>query len=99
DCDPRRWIGTSQVEEDVLTASTVALAHAMLDRPGESPREGDALPLAWHWFFFRPSARQRELGPDGHPRGGQGGGFQPPADLPRRMWASGRLDVRERLRI
>ena len=39
--------------------------------------------------FFLPEARQSTLSADGHPTRG---GFLPPVDLPRRMWAGGRLD-------
>ena len=52
-------------------------------------------PLA-HWLFFLPLARQSTLGPDGHP---QRGGFLPPIDLPRRMWAGGRLQFLQPLRV
>ena len=44
--------------------------------------------MPWHWMAFLPDARQSMLGDDGHPRRG---GFLPPVELPRRMWAAGRL--------
>jgi 3-methylfumaryl-CoA hydratase len=47
------------------------------------------LPPLWHWTLFQDWAPADGLGPDGHPRRG---GFLPPVhDLPRRMWAGGRL--------
>ena len=61
---------------------------ASLDRDDPRPAVGTALPPLWHWLYFLPQARQSEIGPDGHPRRG---GFLPPAPLPRRMWAGGRL--------
>ena len=55
------------------------------------------MPPLWHWLYFLPLARQREIGPDGHP---QRGGFLPPVPLPRRMWAGGRLQFdRSPLRV
>ncbi len=48
-----------------------------------------ALPPLWHWMLFADWAPASALGPDGHPRRG---GFLPPVhDLPRRMWAGGRV--------
>lgn len=61
--------------------------HGLLDAPDPLPEPGDPLPPLWHWLTFLPSAPQREMGDDGHPRLG---GFMPPTDLPRRMFAGGR---------
>src|SRR5579862_1470604 len=49
---------------------------------------GDPLPPGWQWLFFNPAVRRSALGSDGHPRRG---GFLPPIDLPRRMWAGSRV--------
>ena len=47
------------------------------------------LPPLWHWMLFADWAPASQLGPDGHPKRG---GFLPPVhDLPRRMWAGGRV--------
>ncbi len=56
---------------------------------------GSPLPPLWHWFFFLPRVAQSRLGPDGHP---ERGGFMPPIDLPRRMFA-GRARALRPLRI
>lgn len=82
------WEGREEVAHDVASAATVAMLHAMLDRAGPSPAEGDPLPPGWHWAFFAPRAPQSQLDEDGHP---QRGAFLPPVPLPRRMWAGGRL--------
>ena len=53
------------------------------------------LPLLWHWTLFQDWVTPDAIGPDGHPRRG---GFLPPLqDLPRRMWAGGRVRVRDTL--
>ena len=53
------------------------------------PTPERTLPPLWHWALFQDWVAPGELGPDGHPRRG---GFLPPVhDLPRRMWAGGRL--------
>jgi hydroxyacyl-ACP dehydratase HTD2-like protein with hotdog domain len=47
------------------------------------------LPALWHWTLFQDWLPPAALGPDGHPKRG---GFLPPLhDLPRRMWAGGRV--------
>ena len=53
-----------------------------------APQHGDALPPGWQWLFFNPAVRRNALGVDGHP---QRGGFLPPIELPRRMWAGSRI--------
>jgi 3-methylfumaryl-CoA hydratase len=74
----------------------VAGLSATLDRDDPPPRTGDALPAGWHWLYFLDVKRASELGPDGHPKRG---GFLPPVPLPRRMWAGGRIEFIEQLKI
>lgn len=93
--DVGAWLGRRESSEDQLTLAPAAALAATLDR-AEMPREGDELPLLWHWLYFLPKVRQSELGPDGHPARG---GFLPPVTLPRRMWAAGRVTVHRTLVI
>ncbi|MDE2362693.1 MAG: MaoC family dehydratase N-terminal domain-containing protein [Hyphomicrobiales bacterium] len=90
------WKGRQEVLEDVVAAAPVAGLSATLDRDDSAPRAGDPLPPLWHWLYFLPAARQSQLGPDGHPKRG---GFLPPVELPRRMWAGGRLKFGAPLRV
>jgi 3-methylfumaryl-CoA hydratase len=83
----RQWVGRSEQTSDRIARAQIVALGATLDRR-EFPNEGDLLPPLWHWLFFQPTAKQSELGVDGHPRRG---GFLPPVSLPRRMWAGGRL--------
>ena len=92
----RSWEGRSETLHDEITAAPVRNLSATLDRDDPAPAAGTALPPLWHWLYFLPSARQSELGPDGHPRRG---GFLPPVPLPRRMWAGGRLQWDAPLRV
>lgn len=85
------WIGRSEEATDEVTATPIAALAATLDI-GTPPTE---LPPLWHWLYFLPLHRQSELGPDGHAKRG---GFLPPVDLPRRMWAGGRLEFHRPLR-
>lgn len=92
----RQWIGKTETRQDVVTAAPVAGLAATLDMERDDPQSGDLLPPLWHWLYFLPFHRQSELGPDGHARRG---GFLPPVDLPRRMWAGGRLEFHHPLRV
>jgi 3-methylfumaryl-CoA hydratase len=94
--DFRAWIGRTEQRRDAITAAPLAALSATLDRDDPAPEPGSAVPPLWHWLYFLPMARQSELGPDGHPRRG---GFLPPVELPRRMWAGGRLRFERPLRV
>lgn len=81
------WIGREEVRSDQLHTSTVASLAATLNV--EWPlKPGEALPPGWQWLFFNPIVSRSELGIDGHPARG---GFLPPIELPRRMWAGSRI--------
>ena len=90
------WIGRTESRADVITAWPIAALNATLDYEAAEPAAGDAVPPGWHWLYFLESKRAGELGHDGHPRRG---GFLPPVALPRRMWAGGRIEFRQPLRI
>ena len=92
----RDWIGRQESRADNLTATPVAALAATLDRDDPLPQAGTALPPLWHWIYFTPLTRHSELGVDGHAKRG---GFLPPVPLPRRMWAGGRLDFLQPLRV
>lgn len=92
----RDWIGRQESRTDNLTATPVAALAATLDRDDPLPQAGTALPPLWHWLYFTPLTRHSELGVDGHAKRG---GFLPPVPLPRRMWAGGRLDFLQPLRV
>ena len=92
----RDWIGRTERRSDTATATPVAALAATLDRDDRPPLPGTDLPPLWHWLYFLPLAPQHEIGPDGHP---QRGGFLPPVPLPRRMWAGGRLQFHQPLRV
>ncbi len=83
----RTWIGKTEILHDTVTPVPVQALSATLDRDDALPQAGDVLPLLWHWLYFLPIAPAHMIGPDGHPRRG---GFLPPVELPRRMWAGGR---------
>ncbi len=92
----RDWIGRTETYADLVTATPLAALSATLDRDDARPVSGGEVPPLWHWVYFAPLAKARDLGPDGHPKRG---GFLPPIPLPRRMWAGSRLTFSRALRV
>lgn len=90
------WIGRKESTVDVARAWPVAALAATFDRGDPEPKEGDAIPLGWNWLYFLEKTRASDLANDGHPKRG---GFLPPVELPRRMWAGGRIEFRRALRV
>jgi 3-methylfumaryl-CoA hydratase len=90
------WVGRTQTTEDQITATPIAALSATLDRDAARPAAGTPIPALWHWLYFLPLAPQSEIGPDGHAKRG---GFLPPVDLPRRMWAASQLRFDQPLRV
>ena len=85
------WLDKTETLTDDITAFPLRALAATLDR--EAP--DSAVPPLWHWLYFLPVSPLSEAGPDGHPKRG---GFLPPVELPRRMWAGGRLTFHAPLR-
>lgn len=86
--DLQNWVGKKEQREDYsypLPAKALALT---LNDTEFSAKEGQPLPELWYWLYFLPLVSMHEVGPDGHPKRG---GFLPPIELERRMWASGQL--------
>ena len=90
------WVGRQEVREDLLHATPVQALAATLDHEPTPVLEGTPLPPLWHWLYFLPLHRARDIGPDGHARRG---GFLPPVPLPRRMWAGSRFEFHTPLRV
>jgi 3-methylfumaryl-CoA hydratase len=82
------WIGRVDVRTDVLRAHLGAELLGVLGLPDDADQSGRG-PGGIHWLLFDRFLPADELSEDGHPRRG---GFLPPVDLPRRMWAGGELE-------
>jgi 3-methylfumaryl-CoA hydratase len=81
------WIGREEDKVERIHASVVSAMAATMDLDS-ALEAGAPLPPGWQWLFFNPAVRGSALGVDGHPKRG---GFLPPIELPRRMWAGSRL--------
>ena len=92
----RRWIGNKQSHSDTASSWPVGALAATLDRHDPLPAPGTEIPPGWHWVYFLETLPASELGPDGHEKKG---GFLPPVELPRRMWAGGRIEFRAPVRV
>ncbi len=75
-----KWLGSNEVKSDTISKAAVTRFQATLDT---SPVEG--VPQGFHWCLCLPDIATEDLGLDGHP---PKGGFLPPINLPRRMWAA-----------
>lgn len=91
-----QWAGRVQHDSDTATAAPARLLAATLDREEIDFAEGGTLPPVWHWLYFLPVVRTRDMASDGHP---PRGGFLPPVELPRRMRAGGAFRFEKPIRI
>jgi 3-methylfumaryl-CoA hydratase len=91
------WIGREERREDRIDPGHFERWLATLDR--EAPK-GGTVPQAFHWCLCTPDAPTARLGPDGHPlRDDSPDSFLPPVPLPRRMWASSKVEFLAPLRV
>lgn len=94
--DLRSWIGRTDARADQVTPAPIAALAATLDRDEPFPEAGDPLPPLWHWLYFLPIHRASDIGSDGH---AERGGFLPPVQLPRRMFAGARFWFNRPIRV
>lgn len=88
--DWQAWIGRTEARNDAVSDGLVARWCATLDRVVP---QGDAVPQGLHWCLCLPDAPTAGLGLDGHPqRDDSPDSFLPPVPLPRRMWASSKVE-------
>ncbi len=84
----KSWIGRTETTEDIASPVPLAGLAALLDHETPPWPDGEVPPLG-HWLYFLNRARQSDIDVDGHPKRG---GFLPPIELPRRMWAGSRIE-------
>jgi 3-methylfumaryl-CoA hydratase len=83
------WIGREVRASDRLDESLAARWLATFDLPRPRPA---IMPLGIHFALCTPDAPTANLGEDGHPaRDNSADSFLPPFPMPRRMWASSKM--------
>ncbi|MEU1517478.1 MaoC family dehydratase N-terminal domain-containing protein [Streptomyces sp. NPDC005811] len=90
------WRPGPVTDKDPLPPGPAAALSALLDLPGPAAAVGEPLPPLWQWLYFLHWPPQRALGPDGHLRDAR---FLPPIPGRRRMFAGGRCEIHEPLRL
>ncbi|WP_207538055.1 HTD2 family dehydratase [Sabulicella rubraurantiaca] len=90
------WLGRSWTVEDDVTPATMRRIAAMLDMDPDAFPRGAEVPAHWFSLFCAESARQGEIGADGHPAPGV---VLPPIPLPRRMGAGRRVQLEGGFRV
>lgn len=78
------WTPIVETATENIDLTQVRKFANVLDIDEATFEDGSALPSMWHWLFFLHRAPTARIGPDGHP---QRGGFFPPVELQRRMFA------------
>lgn len=96
DMDFSGWIGKSETEHGVVSAYPADYFTLTLDREDPPFAAGDALPPAWHYFYFHELVALAATGEDGHRAKGD---FMPPLPFPRRMWAGSKMRFESPIRI
>jgi 3-methylfumaryl-CoA hydratase len=91
------WIGREELRSDRVDAGHAARWLATLDRDASVDA---AVPQGFHFCLCLPDAPTARLGGDGHPQRDESpASFLPPVPLPRRMWASSKIEFIAPLRL
>src|SRR5690606_35660313 len=90
------WEPHTVTTEEYLDPAPVAALQALLDTRDKPVGAGDPLPPLWHWVALPRWPESSSIGPDGYP---VRGGFLPPVELPRRMFAGGDVEFAGELAI
>src|SRR5215475_7419615 len=86
--DVTAWIGKTETRTGVLGGRLGSELYGVLGL-AECSDLASLPPYGVHWLLFDEFVPADQVGTDGHARRG---GFLPPIELPRRMWAGGRLE-------
>ncbi len=92
----RDWLGHVRITHDDVSPSMLRRIAATLDQDPDAYPRGTLLPPHWFSMFCCESAKQSDIGPDGHPNKGV---ILPPIPLPRRMGAGRRVRIPGELRV
>ena len=84
------WTPTVETATETIDLTQVRKFANVLDIDEATFEDGSELPPMWHWLFFLHRAPTAKIGPDGHP---ERGGFFPPVELQRRIFAGERATI------
>lgn len=88
--DWQAWVGREERRRDRVDPGLLTRWLATLDRNATEP---GPVPQGLHWCLCLPDALTADLAEDGHPRRtDRRASFLPPVPLPRRMWASSKVE-------
>ena len=90
------WTPVVETVTENIDLTQVRKFASVLDLDEAEFGDGAPLPPMWHWLFFLHRAPTARIGPDGHPARG---GFFPPVELQRRMFAGEQATFHAPLRI
>ena len=90
------WTPAVETVTEIVDLTQVQKFAGVLDLDETAFEDGADLPPMWHWLFFLHRAPTARIGPDGHPLRG---GFFPPVELQRRMFAGEQTKFHAPLRI
>lgn len=90
------WVGRKISVTDYIDNKSVKALAFTLNYRDYKVLEGNKLPELWFWIYFLPIVITSDIGKDGHPKRG---GFLPPVELGRRMWAGSRINFKSDLFI
>ncbi len=82
------WTPIVETATETVDLTQVRKFANVLDIDETTFEDGGELPSMWHWLFFLHRAPTAKIGFDGHP---ERGGFFPPVELQRRMFAGERV--------
>jgi 3-methylfumaryl-CoA hydratase len=90
------WLGRTRKDEDEIALGAVERMAATLDQDPAKFRRGGVMPESWYAILFGTTARESDIGSDGHPETGD---FMPPLQGTRRMFAGRRTTFHRPLHI
>ncbi len=90
------WLPSVEKVTEIIDLTQVRKLAGVLNLDETSLVNGSHLPPMWHWLFFLHRAETNNIGIDGHPKRG---GFFPPIELQRRMFAGEQINYHNPLLV
>jgi 3-methylfumaryl-CoA hydratase len=89
-----KWLGNSEDRNDSMAPEQLQKFEALMNRDPSSITDGTQLSACSHWIYFTPALPNSQLAVNGNPLNDS---LLPPVDLPRRMWAGGKIHFKKPL--